>query len=710
MKILQIINALTMGGAQILLLDLCVYLKKLGHDPVVAAFRDGPVGDKLRENGIETIILGEKGLDVIGLARLCREIKNFAPDLIHSHLFRASLWARIAVKITGKRTLVTSIHGPETDSYHFMEKKIYFLSDFVIFPSNYLANWYKAEIVPLPSTKYGIIYPGTNVKAYPTQTKNSKKIRIGSLSRLHPVKGIDTLLEAVHILALKLDNFEIIIGGDGKEKNRLEEMAQTLGISKLVTFLGSVSSPSDFLNEIDIFAAPSREEAFGINICEAMERGLPVIASRVGGIRETIHDGWDGILINPNNSSELALKLELLIKEPGLREKLGKFAREKILSSFPREKALHEHLEVYSKLMTIAKMNIQVAISSCEIGGGENLAATISSDLKTRGWKINVLCGGERTAGLFRARGINVEKRSLAVSGIFFAVGLLASAKRSVSQIIYVHLNKAALYASKLAFIHGLPVAGHVHGQNRAVYYNSCDVAFSVSKAVTASLIEQGIDPSKVKLIPNAIPSVEKLLRKEMTSPAVWKIAIIAKLHENKGHEWALSAIENAISKKQLSDIEILIFGEGPTKELLAERFSRKPFDRIFKFLGFQNDIFSLYPDIHWVLLPSFSEGIPLSLLEAMRIGIPAIATNVGGIPEIIENNFNGFLVKPNQPDELISAIKCALDYSLWKRFSQNALEKFRKVNNFGKLVGDIDFELRRLLNISVFLKSSDEI
>ncbi|MBF0408530.1 MAG: glycosyltransferase [Candidatus Riflebacteria bacterium] len=747
MKILQVINALTTGGAQTVLADLCLHLKREGHNPCVAAFRDGPIGEKLRNNGIETIILGEEAFDFLAFSKLCNIIKQFQPHIIHSHLFRASFWARAAAKVTGISLLITSVHGPETESYHLTEKKMCRISSHLIFPSTFLAEWYKTNIRRIPDHRMSVIYPGTNVEDAVVQTHDTEKLRIGSLSRLHAVKGVDTLLHAIHELKKDIRdvNFELHVGGDGKERTLLEELSQKLGISEFVKFPGMISSVRSFLDSLDIFVAPSREEAFGINVCEAMERSLPVIASRVGGIKEIIREEIDGLLVNPCDAIELKEKLKLLISDKSLRQSLGEAARTRINECFSRKSFIDKHLGLYKQLYDREFKNIQIALSSSEIGGGETLCSAIAASLKKKGWRINIICGGEKTASLFKDSSEKIKERSLKAGGIFFAAGLISSVKANSSKIIYSHLNKASLFSSGTAFIHRLPVIAHVHGVNRSVYYKSCDRIISVSKAVSENLIQNGTDPKKIVMIPNAVPmaafsphyasaancvfdmSVAAKDHSSATSeinfadvtdennsvysfdnaeihnanqqaPEKWNIAIIAKLHKNKGHLWALEAIENGLISKSLPLLEIHIFGDGPENEALHKRFSNEPGKSLFKFHGFRKNIFFEFKKFHWVLLPSFSEGIPLSLLEAMNFGIPAIASDVGGIPEIIENSYNGFLVAPGNVNQLLSILKQALTKETWSKCSKNSIEQFKKVNDFDKLAESVKLQLENLL------------
>jgi len=256
-------------------------------------------------------------------------------------------------------------------------------------------------------------------------------------------------------------------------------------------------------------------------------------------------------------------------------------------------------------------------------------------------------------------------------------------------------LNKASLIGAFLKKLFKIPLAGHVHGLNRASYYRGCDRLIAVSQAVRDNLISQGIPPSKISTLPNCIDRVPVPVKIKPGLP--WIIAIPAKLHKNKGHSWALSAIEKSIDT--LPDFKIRIFGDGPEKNDLVNRFKNGPLSPYIEFWGFQTDMDRFYPSVHLVLLPSLGEGIPLSLLEAMCWGIPVIASRVGGIPEIIEDGVNGILVEPGNGHDLVKAIQNIFQTSAWENYSRNASQLFLIRNSYPEMISGLEKILLDLQN-----------
>ncbi len=687
MKILQFINALTWGGAQTLLLDLGCFLRDQGHEVRIVAFRDGPVGAMMRTRGLPVCILGEGWLDLAGFLRLRGILRDFQPDVVHSHLFRATFWARLSRDSFPQGSLVTSIHGFETTWFHKLEKLMNGSSDRFIFPSRFLRDWYSSNIAHGPAQRGLVAYPGAVKHPPPAVRGPGDPIRIGTLSRLHPVKGVDLLLEACSGMAAEGKSFRLVIGGEGRNLENLRSIANRLGLGDQVEFAGPIQARREFLQNLDIFVAPSLEEAFGISICEAMERGVPVVASAVGGIPEIVREGIDGLLFPRGNAAECSRALRRLIDDPDFRLRLGGEARLRAATCFDRREALERHLQAYREAVRErpgkGERKVHFAVSSRELGGGERMALALASSLGKRGWRVSATCAGSPLSKEFLRITPEVSSASLRAGGLFFGLRFARDLSLRAGAAVSCHLNRAALVGGILRRIRGPLVTAHVHGLNRAVYYRDCDRLIAVSEAVGECLRGQGVPGSQITVVPNCIPG-EAVVRDLPPGPT-WTILIPAKLHPNKGHRWALDAISNNLHR--LPDLRIWLLGKGPAREELERVFKSSPLGDRLVFWGFRSRLDRFYAQAHLILLPSLAEGIPLTLLEGMRWGIPCVATGIGGIPEIIEDRVNGRLVQPENAEMLVSVLETTLQTEEWKTLSKGAREKFGQVNRYEEMV-----------------------
>jgi glycosyltransferase involved in cell wall biosynthesis len=249
--------------------------------------------------------------------------------------------------------------------------------------------------------------------------------------------------------------------------------------------------------------------------------------------------------------------------------------------------------------------------------------------------------------------------------------------------LINAHLNRSNMIAGFCRKFLGIPVVSHVHGLNKISYYKNTDHLIAVSDAVKEHLVKQGALCEKVSVIKNCIfherQKPKKLIGKSLN------LVIIAKLHKNKGHSWALNAILK--NTHLLPELKIHLIGNGPEKIRLMQLCKQLNANGKVIFHGFQPEPMSFLNKMDVALLPSKAEGIPLSLLEAMSAGLPCIASKVGGIPEILIDNFNGFLVAPEDEKGLVKALNRIADGETYQKFSERTIEKFKRINNFPEMV-----------------------
>lgn len=209
--------------------------------------------------------------------------------------------------------------------------------------------------------KIRIIYRGIDLnRFYPVKpedqindylySSDNKVFAIGCLAHLVPVKGHPTLIESVS----RLDDVHLFLAGKPLDKtysNQLHAQVSNLGISQRVHFLGNVDDVSRFISQMDIVILPSRSEAFGVALIEAMASEKACIASDISGPREIIEDGVTGYLVPPEDPIVLANAIEILQNDPELRKKIGESARKRVVDQFSIDREVLAHEELYKELM-----------------------------------------------------------------------------------------------------------------------------------------------------------------------------------------------------------------------------------------------------------------------------------------------------------------------------------------------------------------------
>lgn len=249
--------------------------------------------------------------------------------------------------------------------------------------------------------------------------------------------------------------------------------------------------------------------------------------------------------------------------------------------------------------------------------------------------------------------------------------------KKKQIHVVRTHRYRSNLYGRLAAFLAGVPVIiASVHDNYRTdkrpkrrimnrILSKITDKIVAVSEDVKEDIIRyDSIDPSKIEVIPNGI-DVERFnpeknttdIRKEFSlEEDDIVIGFIGRIVPAKGLEYLLNALPYL--KEEFKSIKLLIVGEGSLMEELKERAKKNNiFDNIL-FIGRRRDIPEILASINIFVMPSIAEGLPNALLEAMAMGKPIVTTEVGGIPEIVKNGFNGLLVPPRDTLSLSKAIK----------------------------------------------------
>ena len=310
---------------------------------VVFLHADGPIGDRLRARGVEAKAVNWTGgkRDAAGAIRFVRALRKIDPDIIHVHA--GGLSPRFLGKAASGSKVIVHYHSLREESGR-NAKRSGLAADLIIANS-------KATATTVHDCKPLVIYPGVSVSPRTRRRSKAGVVSIGTLGRLVPVKGINTLLSAMAILLNKFPATMLEIAGDGPERERLDDRANALAIESNVRFVGWKSDSATALRRWDIYAQPSAAEGFGIAALEAMAAGLPVVASATGGLKEAVVNRETGMLVPPLDSSALAAALIELIGDSALRARLGNAGRERADAEFPITREVEEIQAAYASLI-----------------------------------------------------------------------------------------------------------------------------------------------------------------------------------------------------------------------------------------------------------------------------------------------------------------------------------------------------------------------
>lgn len=177
------------------------------------------------------------------------------------------------------------------------------------------------------------------------------KLVIGTVARLVHRKGIDILLHAFATV-LRTHRAQLLVVGDGELGDDLRELTHELGLDCAVSWVGLQADTSTWLRRMDVFALPSRLEGSPNAILEAMATGLPIVATRIGGIVDLLEDGRTGLLVPPGDAEALAMALGRILRDASFRACLGSRARTRAVRDFSLSGSIARLIDVYRDLQS----------------------------------------------------------------------------------------------------------------------------------------------------------------------------------------------------------------------------------------------------------------------------------------------------------------------------------------------------------------------
>jgi len=358
-KIVFIITGLTIGGAEKQVCLLADKLAELGNS--VSLISLGCKGVIYPTN--RNVLVYELGLrkNIVSFIsvynRLRVIIKEMNPDIIHSHMVHANLFARILRLSVSMKCLISSAHsdndggGGRIFAYRITDR----LSDLTTNVSKRAVDSFIRKKISKPG-RIVPIYNGIDVNAFHfnPQSRALKRIEIGlndetklilAIGRLTPAKDYKNLLTAFSMLDFN-EKIQLAIIGDGVLAEELKEFSLKLGIDKKVHWLGIQHDISGWLSACDLFVLSSQWEGFGLVIAEAMACQRPVVATNVGGVLEVVGDS--SMLVPPSNPKELKNKIvEVLNYDESYLNNIVTIGRDRVVNNFSIDKVIANWLYLY---------------------------------------------------------------------------------------------------------------------------------------------------------------------------------------------------------------------------------------------------------------------------------------------------------------------------------------------------------------------------
>jgi len=369
MKVLQLINTLSTGGAEMHLLTLCRYLKRQNVEIVVACLREHVKNSRslrldFEEEDIRVINLqADSRYNSLFLGRITRVLREERPDILHTHLPRADFAGAFARVFHSGLVWVCSVHAIYSEDWSGrwslpLFNLLWRRADIMLCISHAVREWLVGR--GMPQDKARVIHYGIEPEKFSEPRVNLREqwglndnAVVGSIGRLEPRKGHDLLIQAMPELCMRVPSARLLIAGHDPcgYGVTLRRLIDRLGLGEKVRLVGFQTDVVSFLNALDVFAFASSSEGFGQVVIEAMAAGKPVITSKIAPLTEIVADGETGLLVESGSPQSFASAIAPLLIDPMERHRMGARGRERVTKCFTAERMTQETLLLYENLL-----------------------------------------------------------------------------------------------------------------------------------------------------------------------------------------------------------------------------------------------------------------------------------------------------------------------------------------------------------------------
>ncbi len=353
--VLTLVDHLGMtGGAEHLALDIATRIDPARFRSSLCATRfpgwGTPTADELAararlgERGVTFVPLERRGrADVLAWRRLASYLRRERVDVLHAHMFGSNLWGTVLGRLTGVPVIIAHEHTWSFEGEplrRLLDREVIgrFCSVFLAVSQEDRRRMIEIERVPAQRIRFlanGILAraptPGRDLRA---ELGLGAVPLLGAVGGLRAQKAYDVLFRAAVLLKQTHPDLRVLIAGEGPEKQKLEALILELGLGDTVTLLGRRLDVPDLLAALDVAVCSSDYEGSPLSVMEYMEAGLPIVATRVGGVPDLIDDGVHGLLVDPGDPAQLARAVVDLLADPPRAAAMGARARERRRAEF----------------------------------------------------------------------------------------------------------------------------------------------------------------------------------------------------------------------------------------------------------------------------------------------------------------------------------------------------------------------------------------
>jgi len=558
-------------------------------------------------------------------------------------------------------------------------------------------------------------------------------------------KGQGVLLEAVRLLQPRHPGLRVVLVGRDFTDGRFAREAEVRGLGDLYTAVGFVADVGPYLQHAAIVVLPTlHREGMPTSLLEAMKAGVPVVASRVGGVAEIVEDGRTGVLVTPGDAQGLAEAVSRLLLDEAARSRLSSQARRYVQEHHDVSVMVEGHRAAFRESLARAKASPLARAPREEAESGVAVVAHVTTAdvslryllrnqleaIRERGYEVNGISSPGPDVDAIEASGVRhlavaMTRRITPISDAWSLFGLYRLMRGRRFTIVHTHTPKPGLLGQIAARLAGVPVVIHTlhgfyfHDGSRPLvrrFYvtlekiaaRCSDLILSQNVEDVATAIREGIAPaSRIRLLGNGIdlerfdPSCVGPPRRRATramlglSEDAPVVGFVGRLVAEKGVRELLRA--GRIVLDRLPDARFLFIGGTDTDKadrLTAEVASSLGLQEACVFAGIRQDMPEMYAAMDVFVLPSHREGFPRAPMEASAMKVPCVVTDVRGCRQVVTEGRNGLVTPLGDIEALARAILSILtNPALARRMGEDgrrrALREFDERSVFSTVLAE---------------------
>lgn len=660
--------------------------------------------------------------NIRSLVELKRILKEEKPDIVHLHSSKAGFLGRMAC-YANKFNMNNVFYNPHGFSFLqqneavFKRKLFYFLECFAGRLGGYIIGCSKGEFEEaLKISKKCInINNGVDtdkidefIKENDSNKIYKRRLTIGTVGRICYQKNPKLFNE----IAEYFNKYDFIWVGDGELKNKL-----TSENIKITGWINRRDVIKELIN-IDIFIMTSLWEGLSISLLEAMYLGKPVIVSNISGNKHVVYNNLNGYIADSKNDY-IKLINYIKLNNFSVDDKYKKKIQNNILEQYGKTQMVDEYMKLYNKTdiknvdgeKSGKSYKVLQLLSTKTLNGAEKVALNICTNLDKNKFEALAVCAGDELMGYFQNQGIKVFKIDISKLNINELLKLRKVIKNESISLVHAHDVRASIAAKFAAANLKIPVISHIHGEYEWLtdkskfkiidkfFRRSYNLSLACSKQVKQFYCHYNSSCNKDKVISlpncfnfseinknNFIPKEEFKCMNNIPKDK-FVFGYIGRLIETKG----IDLLIESIKLLEKSDLILIIIGAGEEKEKLKDLTEQCNLSGKIFFMGYRKDIYNWLNIIDCLVLPSKREGLPMVILEAMAMKKIVISTAIGGIPELIKNNYNGLLTEESNVQLLTEAMQYVYEnQNVVSQIEENAYKYLKQNYNMEKYINSL--------------------